>query len=1150
MTIYYRNEYLFSEIYLQEITQVEEDPAVKATLASLKEYRDYADTSNLPAWNETFVHEILNALKFGVHKLDSNIALLNQFGSDEIVTICFSLLPSENLNSTLMGQNWSETIIRNLKENSLKWGILTSGDLWRIYYTEEPTPYENYLEIDLKEIMDAEDVQQYQIFNKFMKAGNFVSNKDGNCQFDLFKKESHERINYIEEELKNALKQKEEGGKGILSNICMGYVDYLRKNEVPDFLDERLRDNIYSSAMLYMFRLLFLFYAKARGLLKESNQELFFAVLKAAQKAQEKGRLGKDDFSLWDKLRELYSNIDLTYNGGLFNPTENEFVEEKRLTNRYLAPVIYFMTFYKDKAGNQVPISYRDMGVRHLGSLYEGLLEHKLFIAGEDTEVKITKTEIKFIPASKGGKIVDGKFIPKGKVYFGNDKGMRKASGSYYTPEYVVDYIVQNTVGRMLEEMGEEFLNKNKDTIDSLQTAINKKEMSSFIDLLNINIEDFINSKVMNLSVLDPASGSGHFLVNATNLISNFLTVFHNSFKIVSDVDTSTSRWRRRVVENCIYGVDLNPLAVELAKLSLWILSMAKDQPLSFLDHHLKCGNSLVGAKLSEIGLYPLKISRGSKGELQLGLFEKDQNFRTAVENAIKKYQQIEDSETKELGDINGKKEWLSEVNEILKPYMAICDFHTSVYFGEKITEEEYEKYIFSFSKDFSWNGNNFFHWELEYPDIMLKQGGFKAIVTNPPYQTGRDWEDTIFSDKLKTYLTGIFKTANYQLDYYPLFYEISANLTSYNSRFGLITPKLMMLQKTNEPCRRFLFDNSNIVQIVDTQRIFEEAYVDTAIIICEKPKDKECFGSHVAILDPKSNIEKRLEQLHNLNFVKKHLSPFSEWKKSARLEFRYFINEPASKFLDKLRVNSNLLGDLFQITSGVKPYQVGKGIPKQTREIVNQKPFHSDNEIINNPRKHLRASQIQQGWYDWEGEYISYGKWLAEPKEDWCFTPNKIIIRAVIYRTGHMSLIVDPEGFVVPNTAFVCIPKINLSLTELKSLATYLLSDVAAFLNKNLTANALKDDFPAVIISDLNNFLVPKCIQNNKDLAMLYEALNAAVIKSSFSSFKNNIMRKGDKNQQDICNIGAEINKKVFFLLDLNEHEIREIELCLRLAQ
>jgi hypothetical protein len=822
MKIFYRNEYLFSEIYLREITQIEEDPAVKATLSALKEYREYADTTGLDEWNSSFVHEILKALRFGVRKVDENTALLYQLGSDSTITLCYSLLPSEDLDSTTMGWNWAEKIVRNLRDNQLKWGILTNGDCWRIYHTEEPTPYENYLEIDLKGIMDGEDVQQYQLFNKFMKAENFVPDKDGYCQFDVFKKDSQDRINYIEEELKNALKQKEEGGKGILSNLCMGYVEYLREEENPDFSDA-LCSTIYAGAILYMFRLLFLFYAKARGLLKEVNHELFSNVLLAAQKTQEQGDAGEDEYSLWSTLRELFSNIDLTYNGGLFNPSENEFVEEHRVSNTYLAPVIYYMTFYRNKAGSQKPISYRDMAVRHLGSLYEGLLEHKLFVSDEDTEVKVTKKEIKFVPASKGGKIVEGKYIPAGQVYFGNDKGMRKASGSYYTPEYIVDYIVQNTVGKKLEELKDAFLVDNKETIASIETAINESEKEAFIGFLIKNIDEFIQEKVLNLSILDPAMGSAHFLVNVVNLIANFLTEFCNSFGVIAEKDTSTTYWRRRVVENCIYGVDINPLAVELAKLSLWILTMAKDQPLSFLDHHLKCGNSLIGTRLSDVGKYPFKKEKHWKNRSQLGLFENDQNFKFAVENALRKYQKIETNESKELGDVGDKKQWLEEIHKVLKPYKAICDFHTNVLVANNFSEDKYGEIIGSFSDDFYWDGATFFHWELEFPKIILKDNGFDVTIGNPPY-VGQKGNKELFRILKKTLLGKRFHQR--RMDLYYFFFHLGLDISKPKGLVSYITPNYYLTATYADILRKDINNRASIMKLINFSelKVFESA--------------------------------------------------------------------------------------------------------------------------------------------------------------------------------------------------------------------------------------------------------------------------------------------------------------------------------------
>jgi hypothetical protein len=310
MTQHYRNEYLFSEIYLREITEIEEDQSVLATLAALKEYREYANTKTLLDWNKSFIHEVLKALKFGVRASNENVALLHQIGStDEILSLCFCLLPTESLDNTLMGRNWAEKIIRNLRSNNLTWGILTNGYQWRIYHTDESTPYENYLEIDLANILESENVKQFQIFYKFMKAENFIRN-GSNCHFDIFKDESQEKINYIEEELRNALKQKEgEGGKGILSNLCMGYVDYLRKMKRPDFSDDTLREDIYRGAMLYMFRLLFLFYAEGRGLLSEPDKEIFELIVNTAKKNQEQGILNKESYKVWEDLRTIFSNI-------------------------------------------------------------------------------------------------------------------------------------------------------------------------------------------------------------------------------------------------------------------------------------------------------------------------------------------------------------------------------------------------------------------------------------------------------------------------------------------------------------------------------------------------------------------------------------------------------------------------------------------------------------------------------------------------------------------------------------------------------------------------------------------------------------------------------------------------------------------------
>jgi len=839
MNKFYRNEYLFSEIYLREITEIKEDVSIKATLKTIEQYYEYAHKDSIKKWNETFIHEILNSLQFGVKKVSDNLSLLYKIGDvNNNISLCYSLLPDENIDSSLQGKNYAEKIIRSLKNNNFKWGILTNGEVWRIYHTEEATPYENYLEIKLIDIIKNEDIKQFQIFYYFLKSDNFIPDNDKKCKYDYFKEESLKKIDYIENELKNALKQKEEGGKGILSNISMGYVDFLRKNGKSNFNDDKIRDTIYGSAMLYMFRLLFLFYANARDLLSKESPNKFKEIVNESKINFEKGILNKDSYKYWELLRDIFSSIDLTYNGGLFNPSENdftEFIEKQKISDSYLLPVIYYMTHYNEN-GRMIEISYRDMGVRHLGTLYEGLLEHKLFIADEDTEVKIDKKEIRFIPVSQGGKIVQGKYIPKGLVYFGADKGERKATGSYYTPEYIVDYIVTNTVTEKLKEMKNEFISSNKDILDSLKKAINENEKKSISLLLSNKINDFIHNKILKLSVLDPAMGSGHFLVNATSQIVNFLTEFYNDFDIYSDTNTSGKLLRRKVVENCIYGVDLNPLAVELAKLSLWILSMAKDAPLSFLNHHLKQGNSLIGARIDDIGNYPK-----AKSKIKDTLFDNNAYFKQAIDDAVINIRKIEELDSNNLSAVSIKKKYLDKANEDLKPFKAIFDMHTSIYFGSDIDENEYDGIVSKQVATYQWNGDNYFHWELEFPEVFfgLRQaqpdsiGGFDCVVGNPPYVR----QESLGNQK--KYFE-IFEVYNGTADLYTYFLEKGHKVLNNKGILSLITSNKWMRAKYGYELRKYFKEKSKILKIVDFCgfKVFESAMVDVNIIFVGKIKN------------------------------------------------------------------------------------------------------------------------------------------------------------------------------------------------------------------------------------------------------------------------------------------------------------------------
>lgn len=1141
MPQHYRNEYLFSEIYLKEITEILEAPNIKAEINTLKENREYANSTSLAEWNKSFVHETLNALQFGLKKIDDHLALLFTPGAPEkYFSLCYCLLPTEKLDNSLMGQNWAEKIVHNLRKYDLKWGILTNGDLWRIYHTDEAMPYENYLEIDLESVLNTENIQQFQIFHKFMKAENFSVNEEGICQFDIFKQESQKKIDYIEDELKKALKQKEEDGKGVLSSLCMGYIEYLRSNGTTDFSEEKQRDIIYHSAMLYMFRMLFLFYANARGLLTDNDSDLFSAIVEKAKIAQEKKLLKKDSIELWDNFRTIFSNIELTYDGGLFDPKENDFIENNRISDYYLAPAIYYMTYYKDKSGNFVPISYRDMGVRHLGTLYEGLIEHKLFVAEEDTEVRISKKQIEFIKQSEGGKIEKRKYVAKGNVYFGTDKKSRKASGSYYTPEYIVDCIVKNTVGERLKELKEEFLKDEQKTIQLLQTAIHENEKQSFIELLETRLKEFVNKRILKLSVLDPAMGSGHFLVNATNLITNFTTEIFNELDIIAHEETAPKYWRRRIVENCIYGVDINPLAVELAKLSLWILSMAKDEPLSFLNHHLKCGNSLIGALLEDVGEHPKKKIK----ENYASLFDQNKNFRIAVDKAIDNYKKIEVQESKELTNIGEKQKWLEEIKEILNPFVDVCNFHISAFFDDDISEEDYNINISNFNEYFEWNSDYYFHWQLEFPEVLLNRKGFDIVIGNPPYVKARESDN--YKKITREYLNncGHYKTLYKMWDLYIPFVERSIFLLDKNARFSMILPDTIEQSEYSKNLREFIINNFYIYQI--------DFFPNSKIFI----SDKMPVGIRNTII-----YIKNTNQTSNKTLRFFHKDNYQLIEKIENADHNINIFKKRDYKIDLNKVNTISLGEICFTSYGLR-LNSDKNDPNFS---------FKKSDLLSKNRTNIHTRKYTEGkflgnhkilnslWVEWNTERCP--NHLVRPTFPELYEPEKLLLG----RQTHFA-VYDDEKHIVDNTIIVCIPYSKLRNIKNRNLKKYfssikkprkelekisesynllyilgiLNSNLIKYYIKNLKQNTI-DMYP----DDWKKIPIPLIIDNDNDFKIIYNDLILIVkqIINIIKRSKENDKIKDIDSNNNLEILNDKINMLVYQLYDLNNEEIKTIE-------
>ena len=365
-------------------------------------------------------------------------------------------------------------------------------------------------------------------------------------------------------------------------------------------------DLTYQMVLIVLFRLLFIAYAEDRDLLpygqkgEYRRRSLTEKAKELAKAVSHNSPIGKGDHH-WQECLLLFKAIDKgnqewlvpQYNGGLFSEEEHVSPAGAKLPHLHISNLHFeaaLRSLFVIKAENSFgTVDFRSLGVRDFGTIYEGLLESELSVAQSD--LTLGKKQV-YEPATQGKKV----FIKAGEVYLHNKSGARKSSGSYYTKSFAVEYLLDNSLEPALDDHF-----KRLDKMDSDADAA-----EAFFDF----------------RVADIAMGSGHFLVAAIDRIearmANYLQqrqeenrplhgvqqelqqlrkAAKNELKELQDVfDIEDGKLlRRQIARRCIYGVDLNYLAVQLARLSIWIHTFVPGLPLSLLDHNLVHGNALIG---------------------------------------------------------------------------------------------------------------------------------------------------------------------------------------------------------------------------------------------------------------------------------------------------------------------------------------------------------------------------------------------------------------------------------------------------------------------------------------------------------------------------------------------------------------------------
>ncbi len=808
-----------------------------------------------------------------------------------------------------------------LHDTEPRWGVLSNGRRWRLYHQDKPLDV--YYEVDLAAMLEEGDLEAFKYFYYFFRSEAFLPNDRGEVFLDVVLKGSADYAQEIGDNLKeNVYRAMKKVAEGLFA---------WEENEL-DPADPAARAQVQRNTMILLYRFLFLLYAEGKSLLdlkdEQYRESYSFDRIKKMVAAKEDGpRSGHHlpiKTTLWGDFKDLFRLINRgseelgiedhihvpAYNGGLFDPDKHFDLEKWTIGDSYLADAIDLLS-RNEKDGETGFVDYSTLEIRHLGSIYEGLLEYRLEVAEEGLVVKggkdrkwVSLEEFNTGRKKKRGFEEFDEFdrVKAGELYLTTDRGERKATGSYYTPDYIVNYIVENTVGPVVKERWEVALLREESLIEA----------------------------TLSVKVLDPAMGSGHFLVGAVEFLAGKLMEAAErdiEWGWVEDRGQFSNEWaKREAVSHCVYGVDLNELAVELAKVSLWLTTIAKEKPLSFLDHRLKQGNSLVGARLSDLKYYPGGNNKAAEDQVTLPSFVSPR----FVQHLIGKIKELEDIGDDSLSDVK-LKESVFEEFRALPEYTkarAIANVHTAVYFGNEVEPKRtptgtksadmvYHDMFWAVGGDESeWTrktrgrwfddaqeiaaGRSFFHWELEYPEIFFEGGevkenpGWDAVVGNPPYVRQE------ILGELKGYFEQKFLVYHGVADLYVYFVERGMDLLRKDGFFSYILANKWMRANYGEPLRTWMKSRC-IEEIVDfgDLPVFPEATTYPCIL--------RLSGSH-----PESSFKAAEVKTLDFSSLGSYVNDSSYIVNQSGLDDSGWslVGEAAQALLDKLRRSGTTLGE------------------------------------------------------------------------------------------------------------------------------------------------------------------------------------------------------------------------------------------------
>lgn len=628
------------------------------------------------------------------------------------------------------------------------WAIVSNGRQLRLLRDAASLTRPSFLEIDLQDVLEGQRFSEFANVWRLLHASRAALNdKPEHSIWEAWRETGKAEGTRVRDGLRNGVEQ-------ALLVLGEGFIQHPANQQLRSQLDtgELSKNDYFQELLRLIYRLIFLFTVEERGVLHPAD---------ASKQAQQARRAYAQGYALarlrnaclkrrnlnrfddhWQALRIVFSGLAegesrlaLPALGGLFNVAQCPVLDSASLSNDHLLSAIRHLRWAKHD-GSLAPVDYRNMGPEELGSVYESLLELV-------PEIDLTAKTFGFVGITSEGSTA------------GN---ARKTSGSYYTP----DSLVQELIKSALEPVIKQRLEENR---------ANPTEA------------------LLSIRVIDPACGSGHFLLAAARRLAQELALLRSEVGAVKPADYRHAL--REVVSHCIFGVDRNPMALELARTALWLEGFEEGQPLSFLDHHLQCGDALLGLtdlKALEYGIPKAAFKPLSGDEKPVCTLLNKANT-AALKDLEKKrnaaqFKQVDeflagDSGLKELAAIEAMPQ--STTKQIAKQeaaYKAFLDKAKQSHLrhaadmllgafllpkteaSERSIPTTASVYLELVSESHNSQHNaqreaatiacreaSVFHWPLAFPQVFA-QGGFDCVLGNPPWERIKLQEEEFFATR------------------------------------------------------------------------------------------------------------------------------------------------------------------------------------------------------------------------------------------------------------------------------------------------------------------------------------------------------------------------------------------------------------------